>query len=678
MSAEPVNPLLAFLRRRWPLLGLAGVLSASAAVALAPRWSSTTYACNAVLYYTRTALGAPHYQQPEVQSIGALARSRPVVEATAADFGGPALAKPIADSVTVEIPPGSQAVQLTMRGGDPEQTRLRLDRLARAVVEQAAAIRRRTIEAVLENQRQRLAEARDALRAAQADLAEFHAMHGVLTTVAADLERLRDDVATIELSVGTERTAATDPEDDLRRRRTTIQERLAYERDAAARATELELKREEHRRAQRLHEKRYLSDAEFQRIALQLRSLETQHEQERTRWQGRLAEIDAALQAGDDEPARGRTDDREADSILRRNAFLAERRAEIERLNALRADALRLEQAVATAQAEVTRLVGLTNSYEELRSPNFRELTIVQPAAPTLYPATSTKKKVFAGLFAGLCTALMLPIAAWDGWSLLRRRRNSNSLAGLPVLASVEPRDGVAPIERSEAVRTAALRIQQSAPDAATVVLVQPLDDGAAAAAADIAVCLTKRGEKTVVVELSPDHGEVLAAHFAAADDDASPASVLADWVGPAHVAAPVPAGSVASSSASGPAAVLAVAPLGLTEWIGDVDLTLDDVVRRGRMFDWISPGPAPAAAEACAHPRLSDLIDRLRRSHTVVLLVGPKISASVDVELSAARADSVLFTATAGREVSAVAESTLAELRRRRVPTLGLLVLEA
>ncbi len=677
MSAEPVNPLIAFLRRRWALLASAGVLSAAAAVILAPRWSSTTYAYNAVLYYTRSALGAPHYQQPEVQSIGALARSRPVVEATAADFGGPALAKPIADSVTVEIPPGAQAVQLTMRGGDPEQTRLRLDRLARAVVEQAAAIRRRTIDGVLENQRQRLAEARDALRTSQADLAQFHAAHGVLTSVAADLERLRDDVATVELSVGTERTATTDPEDDLRRRRTTIQERLAYERDAAARATELELKREEHRRAQRLHEKRYLSDAEFQRIALQLRLLETQHEQERTRWQARLAEIDAALQAGEDDPARRRNDDREADSTLRRNVFLAERRAEIERLNALRADALRMEQAVATAQAEVTRLVGLTNSYEELRSPNFRELTIVQPAAPTLDPATSTKKKVFAGLFAGLCTALMLPIAAWDGWSLFRRRRNSNSLAGLPVLASVEPRDGAVATERSEAVRIAALRIQQSAPDAATVVLVQPLDDGAAAAA-DIAVCLTKRGEKTVVVELSSDHGEAIAAQFAAADDDASPASVLADWVGPAHVAQPTSSSPNSPSSAASQTAVLAVAPLGLTEWIGDVDLTLDDVVRRGRMFDWISPGPASAATEACAHPRLSDLIDRLRRSHTVVLLVGPKISSSVDVELSAARADSVLFTAAAGREVSAVAEATLAELRRRRIPTLGLLVLDA
>lgn len=671
MTTTSDNPLVSFVLRRWKYLCLATLAAAAGAVALAPRWSSTTYACNTVLFYNRTMLGAPHYQQPEVQAIAALVRSRPVVEAAAAEFGGPGAAKPIADSVTVEIPPGSQSIQLTMRGSDPQRTRLQLERLAECVVERAAAIRRRTVDGVVAAQQERLVEARSALTKAERDLTEFHVAHGVRTTVADDLERLRNDVATVELSRGTERPTATDPEEALRRRRSAIQERLVAERDAEARATELELKREEFRRAERLHAKRYISDAEFQRVTLQLRSLERQHEQEQTGRRTRLAEIDQALRATENAALQPAADARDAEADERREAFLADRLATIERLSRLRSESLRLEQAVQSAQAEVTRIAALTTAYDELRGPNFRELTIVQPAAPTLEPATSTKKKVLAGLFAGLLALLLLPMSAWDVCAAAFARRRTGAAHDLPVLAAVVPFDG-RPAETPEnVVRTASLRIQQSAREGATVVLVQPLADSVCDAAADLAECLTKRGEKVVVVETSADHGDLAATRFIAASEDDSPATVLADWVGPRGR---VPAESQPEAPRGG--AAVALAETGLSEWLADPELPVEEVVRRGRMFDWVAVGATPLPIEAYADPRLSQLLEHLRRSHSVVLVVGPRAEASIDVEMLAARADSVLFVSAPGRTPSPGASRTLAALRERRAPVLGLIVL--
>jgi hypothetical protein len=686
-SNPPPNQLLGFLRRHVVWIVVSAVAAGAAAFMLAPRFSATTWTCTGTLLYNRTMLGAPHYQQPEVQSIMSLVKSRPVIEATAREVDMLPAMKYLADSVTVDVLPGSSSLQFSMRGDDPQRTSRVLDRLMNAVVVQAGAIRRTTISQILAAQERHLADAKRTVDEAQAGLSAFNARHQIVTSVADDLERVRDDVAAVELAVETERTPGIDPQTELARRRSAIAERMNHQRETIIRSSDLELKKNEFERAARLHARRYISDAEFRRVEAEFRALEAQQGAAMQGWNRRLADLDHELTvtAADGDPvAAARRHDAEIAQRIR--SFVARRRGEADRLNGLRAEAAELAQNLATAVAEVQRVETLRAGYAELEGSDFRDLTVVQAAAPSLDPATSTQKKVMAGLFVGAFLLLLVPAVVRDLFRTMKRAPADagDDLYGLPLVAAADAAADASSHSHgaSETARTAALRIQQLPTERAAAVLLAPLDDvDVHRATVDVAECLVRRGERVLVVDCSDSAGRYteVDARFVPAAESSEP--VVDEWLGAGtgrYVTEPVTATARFNSAAAGSStATLTARPpvRTLVDLLLDSGIRPSETIRRGRTFDRVAPDARPLPPEACASRRLSELLDASRDRYSAILVVGPQAERTVDVEMLAARADAVLFVARNAGARSPGAARTVAGLAALRAPVLGAIV---
>lgn len=681
------NPLIDFARRRWKPCLAAAIAATLAAGFYASGAAQQTWTASGTMLYNRTMLGAPHYQQPEVQSIVGLFRSRSVLESLARDLKLPVNLKALAESVTAEVVMGSSTIQLSLRAADPKLAQAELDRLMHLVIDQAATLRRTAVTQILAGLEKHQADARREADRAYDELNRFNSANRIVTSVDDDLDRLHDDIAAVERAAETDRPETLDPEAVLQRSRGAWQERLNHERDAIARESQLALKKNEYDRAARLHEKRYISDAEFRRIETEYQMLVAQNDEAMQAWNRRIGELDRTLAARLDPTTDAATTSPKANEaavsalVARLQTFLQQRRGEVERLAGLRSEAARLQQAVTAAQDEVRRTAALVASYVELRDAPYYDLSIVQPAAPALDPVTSNKKKLFVGAMLGALCLLMLPLFAWDFWSQSRAKTAGNATrsadAILPVLATADAGGDDRDAARKEAVRTLALRLQQIPSSRGVVAALNSLDETQLPieAAIQTAECLHRRGERVLVVEATGDVGATRRLCEHANLPAAEPVDVVEEWIAPTFYSGAA-AATIArpQSAAVRPATTTATA--GLTELLTDANLAPADVVRRGEAFDVLTVGEAALPDEAFAARRLTSLLDECRRNYGVVLLVGPGVARGVDLELLAARVEALAFVGEAGRSPTAAAERTLANLTALRAPLLGVVYL--
>jgi multidrug resistance efflux pump len=78
----------------------------------------------------------------------------------------------------------------------------------------------------------------------------------------------------VETALETQRSARSSPEEQLQRRRNILQEQQEAERTQLEREAALLLKKNELDRAERLYAKRYISDAELNRIETEYQTLQ--------------------------------------------------------------------------------------------------------------------------------------------------------------------------------------------------------------------------------------------------------------------------------------------------------------------------------------------------------------------------------------------------------------------
>jgi Mrp family chromosome partitioning ATPase len=343
-------------------------------------------------------------------------------------------------------------------------------------------------------------------------------------------------------------------------------------------------------------------------------------------------------------------------------AFLAQRRSEAARLNAVRPQADELRQAVVAAQAEVQRAAAQAATFRELRDAEYHDLVVIQRASPAFGAATSNKKKLIAGAAAVGFLGCLAPIALLD--LLTRRKRGVDSTAELARLPEIAPADPAGD-DHSQQVRTLALRIQQSARVDGSISVFSALDDAAAPAelVAATAQCLALRGESVLVIDTTPEVGVApsLAGQLVARPQVDPAVAVFNDWTGARPEAVSLPA-TAPDRSGSGLAALLR-----------DGELAAVDALRPGRHFDVLPVGDARLPAEAFASRRLSDVLAELRRRYSTILLIGPDASHAVDLEMLAARASSLVFVARRRGRPTPVALQTIDSLRAVSAPILGL-----
>ena len=668
---ENSNQVLTFLRRRWPSLVASAALAAVVAFAVAEKFAVQTYTYTGTMLYNRSGVGSPQYQQPELQSIVGLAKSQPVLEAAAKKLPNHPPAGSLAGGLQTEAVMGSSTLQFTMRGPEAEGTRVTLDAIMQSLIEQAGALRTQTVANILASQQLHAAKAAAAVEAAAENLRKFNVAHQIVLSVDDDLERVRDDIAAVETALETQRSARSSPEEQLQRRRNILQEQQDAERAQLEREASLLLKKNELERAERLHAKRYISDAEFNRIETEYQTLQAQNTAAFEHRRQRLKQLGEALSAHLNRPAGATTgpeDEADAAATARIQAFLTQRRAEVDRLNALRPQADELHYAVVAAQAEVQRTAAQVASFQELAAAEYHDLVVVQRAAPSFDAVTSNKKKLLVGSGVVVFLGCLAPIFLLD----LLSRRGAGGMSNDSLyeqLPQIEAPEGRSAEDRDELVRMLALRIQQSAQAEGSVALFTTVDEDVSAAelVVETAKCLAMRGEAVLVIETDGNakaHAG-LAAELTTATNVGTEQAVLDDWTGANRSLNPLHPITTKHAPRG--------AHDGLADLLRNGDLVASDVVRPASQFDLLLAGETSLPAEAFASRRLSDLLGELRHRYSTILILGPGVEHAVDLEMLAARSTSMIFVAEQGGRPHPVALRTIDALKNVSAPILGM-----
>jgi uncharacterized protein involved in exopolysaccharide biosynthesis len=286
------------------------------------------------------------------------------------------------------------------------------------------------------------------------------------------------------------------------------------------------------------------------------------------------------------------------------------------KLTVLQKEADPLEKRLEEAEAAV-KDAGVR--YEQLRILNdakHREFRIVA-AVPSYTAASNTFKKFFL-------TAFAIPFVLFLGFVVVRDLRSSEwqaeILAGqlsLPVLARcTRTVAGQTRIDPAEA-RGLALRLRQYVSSAGGTVLVSSINDGSELddLLANVGRFLAVRDERVLIIDSRISRAE--------------PAALVRQVERPVEViSGEAPAPTNAGPGLSGLVQYLVFEGHNLKDFIHPTGLGAVDFLPAG--------GPYPLTDVLASEP-MKELIDRMRKQYSVVLIAGPALTQTTDTEILAA-----------------------------------------
>ncbi|MBL8825683.1 MAG: hypothetical protein JNM18_01770 [Planctomycetaceae bacterium] len=690
-NAAPQNVLADFVRRRWPALIVCLALSAAGGWYAGRLLGQTSFTFASLWLYAPQTQTAPYYNPPDVGTIVSLIRSPGLLATVAEEFKLPS-SKVLASNLRVEVPYGSQMISMQLEGDQPPQIVAILNRIGQRVEQTLGEARQRSLERALTQLSEQVAAQQATVATAVAALREFQQSEQIVD-LDQEVLRVRTEIDALEVTSRTGMTRDGVRTDDTAQRRGMLRDLIQEERDAITARNQLTLKRNEYERAKALHDKRYISTAEFQRIETELQSLVEQEQGLVARYRAKLKEYDAYMathiqsaQPGPGGSPQVTSAESSMDDVRRRyDELLAERRARQAHLLSVFPRGKELVAAVTKATAEKDRLEGQLATLRQAAGATDRMLSALQSPRPALDPTKSTSKKIMAGAGLAILLVSALPLVLLD--LVLKRRPNQTRLAddlGLPLLTRRVLSRGWGQsgeqLDHDE-VRRLALRIQQSTPADNRVVLLtsatsQPLS---VSLVASLAERMAQRGEQVALVEIAQP-GDVQAAWHALA---ASPNAIEAETSSVKHTPARSIYDSIVSGRHVGGGVAIAEpfatthAPktaCGLSAYLGSSTSHPGDTLRRSTIagVDLIL-SEASLPEEGLASRRMTALVTELRERYSLVILAGPAATDSVDVQMLAARADAIVVCATGGAAPVNAARSTLAELIDARAPLLGM-----
>lgn len=314
------------------------------------------------------------------------------------------------------------------------------------------------------------------------------------------------------------------------------------------------------------------------------------------------------------------------------------------------------------------------DSLRQLADSRLREWAVSVPASPETAEIGSNSTKLFVLVFAFCCFAFSAPllVAEWHTQTGSPQVQFARKLR-MPVLAerilddfSPQQRRAKAgarlEAEQTEMLRMLTLRIQQSCHRPGSVVLFSSLDCNFSAAPlmATVAECLADREERVLLIDaVSPDRSLLPVLNVSTNDNGASP--VKGTQGQPAKLAAVHD-----SKRAVGP---------GLSEYLSEECEDLGDLIRPTGCpgVDLISSGRVGFAREAMASSCLTQLLSTCRKNYTMVLVHGPAVDCTADLQMLTARADGIVLAATKSIGKNGRVREIVQELMDLGAPIIGL-----
>jgi len=694
--------LASMLRRRWKWLSFATLLSVAAGWYAATYYASNSWQYETKLLYSPLMAAHPDYVPPDLNTLADLFTSQDLVAALRSEFAPEAPPRRVVAAMATRVPYGSSTLAVRLTWHDPELAEKMLTRAVGFFRADVARVQKLGLDRCVDDFQVGLVRSDRNLQEAKNDVDAFNRKHRIVD-IKKDMQDLQADIrkyaqelamarseldncqAQLDRLTSLSSSDAKDTEEAAengRRRsaamagfelekRTFLKELIQNEKDRVSTEVQLELLAKEYKRAKALHEKQYISQAEFEKIEAQYNTLLTlERDKDVQRWHGEVARIEqrmpdllkSHLRFGGSDPkglAQLATD-LELQMVAAEGKVacleqvLAQQQGDLQRLQTVRREALELDGRVQMALGQRHRVATRLAELKQLQASTLDAFTEVQPIRLALDGVQSNAKKLFVLGFA-LCgmvlgaPVLLLELAAHRERPLDRAARQ----LGLPVLA----RDVVRPTRRvakDEPRRLLALRIQQSAAAAGSVVLFSSINRKASVPKllTRLAECLAKRGERILLVDVA--HQPKGRPHF--------------EGLLPCTTANGNPnnqAGSKGKHNGRCP---------GIADYLADNRLSPDELIQSTCLqgVDCLLPGRAAMPSEALATKGLTELLQKLREKYGLVLLAGPSAANTVDLELLAARADGIVFVTWGKGTCFPGADEAVANLVELNAPIWG------
>ena len=707
--------LLGALRARKRTFALASIVAMGLAFVASTSLAKKVWESETTLVYAPLPVpddGKGLYSPPDLKTLTALINSPENIEKLRKQFKLILPAKAIDKNLTVLIPNGTKVVKLAFRWEEGVQAAAMLNRLTEIFVNGVAEIRRAKLGEHVRDYEINLAKTTERLDAASKAVRDFNRRENLVdyhedlilinkqimefeasilqhrrteSDTLAQVKRMAEHLSEVkdqeakEVEQEKQYQATTDSVADARRRQDRLRELIGEEQRVQQVVVQLDVKKKEYDRIRKLVTKGAASISEAEAITSEIAVLNAQiRDSEKIRgWKAELEKIDKVVVPDGNKKSSG-------SPIIQQVLF---RRLELElQLTAIREEVRQIEKSLGDKRKTLERLDNLRGVYDSLirrveainverlqveaqiagmknlMGLTAAEFVIASRAEVGDYPASSNKKFLiigFGGL--GMMFAFGLVVAMelfGTGWSAEERAHQ----LGLPSLASIAP---VGEKARFQQLRGLALRLRQHVPEAGAAIVFSTLSEGGNAdeELGELAGFFALRDERVLIIDARVHHPTT--AIRALESSKRKPIANVEDT--------PLDGDQEAEDSNQDKAP-------GLSDYLAFVCNDPDDICHpeEGYGVDRIPAGQTVVTADALATHRMAELMRELQQRYSILLLIGPSLSHTVDLQILATMANGVVAVVDAPVPVRKEVRRTLDDLRELGSPVLGQIVLSA
>jgi hypothetical protein len=677
--------------RRWKLSLVICVLSAAAAFAAGKKWAEYSYPAQGRLLYRPAALpdNVKTVHSPlNKLTVRDLLKTEKHYVALCREFGLdlPPQTLNVCFAIDDKIPEESELIGVSLEWGDADEGARLVNRLMELLRDQVAELRNDDIRKALAGTEEARKEWKETLRVADEAYAAFLREKGV-SDPKADLARLRGDYETLakerDAALARQRSKEEQVrllEDEVRRLRKRQEEGAGdlagggdeYQKNK--RDLELQLfetqsklgdderrlraRRAEFDNIQPLVEMRIRLASELQVIGLDIKSLEGSVRNGEARIKALKADLQqnkphsaeiqrnlTRIQGLKDELTDIRTE------VNQRAGQLQVAREAMTRVEKVKAEADPKVNEIQLAQKTYQELTNRAQELADLLSVTRFEIAITTPAAPALYGSSPNRKKV---MLRGFLIPLLSLFGVMIAYDMASKSWRAESLAGaldLPLLARASPGASGRKLSPTEC-RGLSLRLRQYVPEAGGVILFSSLNDGSGVdrLVADLSSYFAIRDEKVLIID----------ARIANDQSDE-----LQRLLGRPTVAGPVEVAPGTDARGG----------RGLVQYLVFERQSPWDLVTstRSPAVDFLPTGGPYPITDALASEPMRELLDTFRKKYTLILVVGPAVSRSIDTEILAAYAGGMVVILNEPlHSFTPATRSFYQSLREAQVPLLG------
>ncbi len=457
------SPLL-FLLRHWFWMLVAMGAAGYAAWQAAERFTSITHNAEAQLLYNQNNSGAPDYESPSLMTLMPIVESRRVFEHARDQLQLPVELTDLEEALEIEIPYESNLLLMNFKWPDEAQGIEILTGLMDAFMREVSTARANAVqrihtqyESTLSQYDSRLSESRKALQ-------DFNDQAKVID-IERDLGNLQLDLQLIEATLAASQRrragqeaqlgalnsnpaapgtssgstpALSSPTLDMERWR-VLRDLVSNGQQELQQQTQIEFKQKEYDRARRLHEQKYISDAEFEQVAMQLRTLQTAYDPSLQPLKSQLESIEKRVPGSltgskSNSPLLPSTVspavqielallETQADA-KQLEVLLMEKQTRLSELMGVRQEGQMLQDNVTMLTVERDRVRQRLADLSGLLDPEPTEFAVMQPPSPALKAVTDNRRKLLAGTFCACLLVLLGPVVLWDAVAGQRRWRS--------------------------------------------------------------------------------------------------------------------------------------------------------------------------------------------------------------------------------------------------------------